>query len=80
LGLGITVRIPIGRLRRYLKENLGAPFVICFMVLLLAAALLLVNGAERAANEVAVYAYYSLVIGVVLQLVCFLKYGGGEGS
>jgi len=32
------------------------------------------------ADEVAVYAYYALVIGVVLQLVCFLKYHKREGE
>jgi hypothetical protein len=64
-----------GRLRGYLRENWGAPFIIAFMVMLLAAAGYLCYGLESIANDIAVYAYYSLVVGVVLQLICYLKYG-----
>jgi hypothetical protein len=41
----------------------------------MAAAGYLCCGLESIANDIAVYAYYSLVIGVVLQLICYLKYG-----
>jgi uncharacterized integral membrane protein len=61
----------------YLRENWGAPFIIAFMVMLMAAAGYLCCGLESIANDIAVYAYYSLVIGVVLQLICYLKYGEG---
>jgi hypothetical protein len=44
------------------------------MLLLLSAAVSLSAGLSSLANAVAVYAYYALVVGVVLQLVCFLKY------
>jgi|GEM_PF-5350354 len=53
----IKIRIPIGRIMNYLKENWGAPFIICFMVLLMVAALFLAEGVELVANEIAVYAY-----------------------
>jgi len=66
----VTVRVP----KRYFRENLGAPFVIAFQVMLLLCAFLLIRGYSALANEVAVYAYYSLVVGVVLQLICFMKY------
>ena len=46
-----------------------------FIVLLIVAAGSLAVGSSSLANDVAVYAYYSLVVGVILQLVCFLKYG-----
>jgi heme/copper-type cytochrome/quinol oxidase subunit 4 len=46
------------------------------MVLLVVAAVFLAVGLEWWANEVAIYAYFALVAGVVLQLVCFLKFGG----
>jgi hypothetical protein len=59
----------------YLAENWGAPFIIAFMVLLLGAALYLCYGLEDAANTLAIYAYYMLVVGVVLQFICYLKYG-----
>ena len=65
-----------GRFGSYLRENWGSPFIVAFMVLLMAAAGWLAAGLEALANEVAVYAYYSLVVGVALQLVCYLKHGG----
>jgi len=67
-----------GRLKGYLRENWGSPFVVAFMALLMAAAGFLCAGSEAMANELAVYAYYCLVLGVVLQLVCYLRYGGEE--
>jgi hypothetical protein len=48
------------------------------MVMLMICACLLASGNEAFANEVAVYAYYSLVIGVVLQLVTFIKEERGK--
>jgi hypothetical protein len=75
---GIVIRIPIGRIRNYLKENWGAPFIICFMILLMVAVLFRADGVEPVANEIAVYAYYSLAVGVALQLICYLKYGEGD--
>jgi len=62
------------RLKGYLRENWGSPFILAFMVMLMAAACYLCYGLEGVFNEIAVYAYYSLVIGVVLQLICYLKY------
>ncbi|MGQ9597769.1 MAG: hypothetical protein ACUVUS_10490, partial [Thermoproteota archaeon] len=76
---GVVIRIPIGRVKSYLEENWGAPFIVVFMMLLMVAALFLASGLEGLANEVAVYAYYSLVIGVVLQFICYLKYGSEQG-
>jgi hypothetical protein len=49
-----------------------------FQTLLLFCAVLLIQGNTVLANEVAIYAYYLLVMGVVLQLVSFLKYKGEE--
>jgi len=73
-GRDVTSKVS-GRLRGYLRENWGAPFIIAFMVMLMAAAGYLCYGLESIANDIAVYAYYSLVVGVVLQLICYLKYG-----
>ena len=57
----------------YFKTNWGAPFVIAFQALLIAAAGYLAAGAEAIANGLAVYAYYSLVAGVILQLASLLR-------
>jgi len=62
----------------YLGENWGAPFIITFMIILMICAYLLACGNEFAANMLAVYAYYFLVVGVVLQLICYIKYGGKD--
>ncbi len=64
------------RLKGYVKENWGAPLIIAFMVLLMVAAASLSLSLSFLADEVAVYAYYALIAGVVLQLACFLKYRG----
>jgi hypothetical protein len=59
---------------RYFKENWGAPFIIAFQILLILAAVQLANGLQDAANETAVYAYYALVAGVLLQITSYIRY------
>jgi undecaprenyl pyrophosphate phosphatase UppP len=69
--------------KRYVRENWGAPFIVGFIVLLVVAAVSMASGLDALADDVALYAYYALIGGVVLQLVCFLKFrgkGGDEGS
>ena len=68
------------RVKEYTRENWGAPFIVGFMLLLIVAAASLSIGVADAANEVAIVAYYALVAGVVLQLVCFLKYRKKDGE
>jgi heme/copper-type cytochrome/quinol oxidase subunit 4 len=62
------------RIKGYVRENWGAPFIVGFMLLLMVAAASLSIGVADVANEVAIYAYFALVVGIVLQLTCFLKY------
>jgi heme/copper-type cytochrome/quinol oxidase subunit 4 len=50
------------------------------MIILFVAAVSVATGSESLANELAIYAYYALVVGVVLQLVCFLKYNKRNGQ
>ncbi|MGA3110555.1 MAG: hypothetical protein ABSE15_00800 [Candidatus Bathyarchaeia archaeon] len=64
------------KVKGYLKENWGSPFIVGFMLLLIAAAISLSAGLSSIADIVAVYAYYALVAGIVLQLASFLKYRG----
>ena len=70
---GFNVSVP--RIKRYFKDNPGAPFIIGFQLLLLVCAGLLIQGNSVMANEVAVYAYFLLVIGVVLQLIAYVRHG-----
>ena len=68
--------------KRYVRENWGAPFIVGFILLLVFAAVSLATGLDALADDVALYAYYALIAGVVLQLVCFLKFrekGGDTG-
>lgn len=68
------------RLKGYVEENWGAPFIVAFMLLLMVAAASLSMSLSSLADAVAVYAFYALVVGVVLQVVCFLKYRGKSGD
>ena len=76
---GFVRRVP-SKVKGYVKENWGAPFVVGFMALLMVAAVSLLMGLSVFADEVAVYAYYALVVGVVLQLASFLKFHEREGE
>jgi undecaprenyl pyrophosphate phosphatase UppP len=76
---GFAKTIP-ARVEGYVRENWGAPFVIGFMLLLMVASVSLSMGLDFLANEVAIYAYYALVVGVVLQLSSFLKSRGEESE
>ena len=64
------------KVKGYVKENWGSPFILGFMLLLIAAAVSLSTGLSSLADTVAVYAYYALVAGVFLQFASFLKYRG----
>jgi Gpi18-like mannosyltransferase len=65
--------ISIHKLEEYLRENPGALFIIFFQILLIICAILLIQGKSTLADDIAVYAYYSLVIGVILQIISFMK-------
>lgn len=60
------------KIKRYFIRNPGALFIIFFDVLIVACAFLLIQG-NPLVNNVAVFAYCFLVVGVVLQAVAFLK-------
>ena len=73
-------RTVLKKVPKYLRENPGAPFIVAFQIMLVTCAILLASGQEEAANGLAVYAFYSLVAGVLLQFVAFLKYGKEESA
>jgi hypothetical protein len=75
-----SARKILAKMKAYFRKNWGTPFILGFMLLLMVAAASLTVGLVFLANEVAVYAYSALVAGVVLQLVCFLKYGERSGN
>ena len=60
------------KIKKYFFRNPGALFIIVFQVLILTCALLLAQG-NSLVNDVAVFAYCFLVVGVVLQAVGFVR-------
>ena len=68
----MKITVNIARIERYFRQNFGVPLVIIFQLLLVTCAAILIERHVYLANKVAVYAYYFLVIGVVLQLITFL--------
>jgi hypothetical protein len=56
------------RLKEYFRTNPTAVFIIAFEVLLVVAALLVLQGNLYNANQVGVYAFFVLVAGVVVQI------------
>lgn len=61
------------KIKTAIRENSGFPFIAGFMILLFAAAVLLTVGWASVAEATATCAYFTLAIGVVLQLVCLGK-------
>ena len=74
----LSVKQFLPRIKRYLRQNPGASFIIGFQILLLVCAGLLIVGNSVWADGLATVAYFSLLIGVVLQLISFLKHGKQE--
>jgi len=72
----ISFSIFVGRVKSYVSENWGSPFIIGFVSLLLFAAISLSAGSYSWADAFATCAYFALVLGVFLQLVCFLRSKG----
>jgi uncharacterized membrane protein YccC len=64
------------KVKGYIKENWGSPFIVGFMLLLVVGAVSLSAGFASLADTIAVYAFYALVTGVFLQLASFLKFRG----
>jgi hypothetical protein len=62
------------KIKGYLKENWGSPFIVAFILFLISAAGFLSIGSVSLADNIAVYSYYALVAGILMQLVSFLKY------
>jgi hypothetical protein len=60
-------------LKSYFKENPGTPFILGFIILLVSAAVLLVAGKSDEANATAVYAFYSIVLGIIIQVVFIIR-------
>ena len=61
------------RMLKYLKQNLGVPFIVAFQLLFAVCAMLLIQGQEVLANRLAIYAFCSFVLGAILQCATYLR-------
>ena len=68
------------QVKGYLRENWSALFIVGFMLLLMIAAASLSMGLAAVADEVAVCAFFALVVGVILQGVCYLIHDKRNGE
>jgi hypothetical protein len=60
-----------------MRNNWGAPFIVAFIILLIVTAgcnSARSHGLGLIAIDLAVYAYYALMVGVLLQIVSYLRY------
>ncbi len=65
----------IFRVKKYVKENWGSPFIMGFMLLLVGSAVSLSFGLSSLADNIAVSAFYALIVGLILQVVSLLRIG-----
>lgn len=69
----MKIIINTNKIRKYFRDNLGSPFIIIFQMLLLYCASLLIIGNSKFADEISIYAFYFLTIGVILQMISYLR-------
>lgn len=62
-----------------IKSNWGFPFIASFLVFLLAAAVFSAVGWIQVAEVIAILAYFAIVVGVILELICFGKNRSKKG-
>ena len=74
-----AIKVP-PKIKRYFKENPGATFIVGFQALLLVCAGLLIQGSSLLAEGVAIVAYFLLVIGIVRQLIFFVRHAKEQES
>jgi hypothetical protein len=55
-------------LKKYFVSNPGTLFILPFQVLLASAAVIFIEGNSGLANDIAVYAFIGLVIGILIQV------------
>ena len=70
----------INMVKMQTRQNWGFPFIVGFIALLLMTAVSLFEGFSFWANAFADSAFLVLIIGVLLQIVCFVKYRKSNGE
>lgn len=73
----LTLRITIGPVPKYLKENPGSPLILTFILsLILAAATYSVNA--TLANDIVTNTFLLLIAGIILQVIALTRKGSQE--
>ena len=67
------------KISQHVRKNPATAFILAFQVLLLVAAVELIDGNIGGANAVGVYAFVALVIGVAFHAISVIK-GSKEGK
>jgi hypothetical protein len=70
---GMTKKIRIKLSRKRLRSDWGAYFIVSFIIILSIAIAFYISNSTQIAESIANYAYYALVIGVVLKIVGFAR-------
>ncbi len=66
----------LAKLKSFSIENWGFPFISLFLIFLFVSAVLVATGSAdliSLADKTAISAYFSLLVGVILQIICFSK-------
>ncbi len=63
----------MGRLSRYFRNNPGSLLIVVFQILLVSAAVLAEVGHRLMADEVAIYAFYTLVLGISVSVYSAIR-------
>jgi len=66
-------KMNIIKVKGYVKENWGSPFLVGFIFLIIGSGVSLLFGLSYLADVLSVYAFYALVAGFFLQLFCYLR-------
>jgi amino acid transporter len=64
----------IEKVKNSIRGNWGSPFIAVFMLFLVSSAIFLSAGLSYLADSAATFAFFALVVGVILQLVSFFKF------
>lgn len=73
MGAKVLLKKMAAKLKNYSLANWGFPFITLFLILLLVSVILVETGASTAADLPADIAYFSLLVGVILEIICFGK-------
>lgn len=78
-GAHIKMGIFYRRVKKYFYENLGAPFIVVFQILILACAFSLIVNAQ-VYDFLAVLAFCFLALGILLQAVAYIRLKAVDGE